>query len=100
MQNASPLASPIASRSLAPSPFIAADVGGTHARVGWVRAVGPDRGDVELRQVERYAGADWPSLGAILADFRARFPEEGANVASAMRSPVPKRGSFVEPSVT
>ena len=70
------------SRSVAVLPFIAADVGGTHARVGWVRPRGSDSPDVELLKVERYACAQWPSLGEILADFRARFPVDGTDTAT------------------
>jgi glucokinase len=63
-------------------PFIAADVGGTHARVGWVRARGLHGLDVELLEVERYACADWPSLGDILADFGARLPVDRAGATA------------------
>lgn len=74
--------SSIVPRSGAASPFIAADVGGTHARVGWVRPRGADSLDVELLEVERYACSQWPSLGEILADFGARFPEIGTDTAT------------------
>lgn len=70
------------SRSIAALPFIAADVGGTHARVGWVRPRGSDSPDVDLLRVERYACAQWPGLGEILADFRARFPVGGTDTAT------------------
>jgi len=70
-------------RAVASPPFIAADVGGTHARLAWVRACGPTGLDVELLQVERYACAQWPGLGDILADFAGRVPVDGA----AARSP-------------
>ena len=69
-------------RSGADLPFIAADVGGTHARVGWVRPRGRDSVDVDLLEVERYACAQWPSLGDILADFGARFPLGSADTAT------------------
>jgi glucokinase len=78
MQNSSP----VDPGSLASLPFIAADVGGTHARVGWVRPRGSDSNDVELLRVERYPCAQWPSLGDILADFGKRFPVDGVDGAT------------------
>lgn len=78
--------SSMAPRSGAALPFIAADVGGTHARVGWVRPRGEHSLDVELLQVERYACAQWPSLGDILADFGARFPMPDAGADGAGRA--------------
>lgn len=80
MQN-SPSADP---RAVASPPFIAADVGGTHARVGWVRprdAAGPDPLEVDLLDVQRYPCAQWASLGDILADFARRVPVAGASGA-------------------
>ena len=59
----------LASRSGA---FIAADVGGTHARIGLVRrATGTS--PIEVLRYERYACADWPSLTAVLQDFVGRL---------------------------
>ncbi|GAB3333056.1 glucokinase [Marilutibacter aestuarii] len=51
-------------------PLIAADVGGTHARLALVDA---SRGapQVELHGYRRYSCADYPSLAAILSDFIA-----------------------------
>jgi len=51
-------------------PFIAADVGGTHARVGVVRVIAEGR--VEVDEFHQYACAGWPSLAAILRDFIGR----------------------------
>ena len=62
----------------APLPFIAADVGGTHARIGLLRATRSVDMPVEVLRVERYACAQWPSLGEILADFVARFGDGSA----------------------
>jgi glucokinase len=56
----------VASQTL-PRRMIAADVGGTHARVALVDASGADTLDV-LRY-EKYACADFPNLGAILKTF-------------------------------
>ena len=47
--------------------FIAADVGGTHARIGLVRTGSGARPSVE--KFVRYACADYPNLAAILRDF-------------------------------
>ncbi|MEG3790892.1 glucokinase [Lysobacter sp. CCNWLW3] len=62
-----------AASRLAPaaSPFIAADVGGTHTRVGLVRAGGPGESAVAVLAHRKYVCADYPSLSAILADFLA-----------------------------
>ena len=51
--------------------FIAADVGGTHTRVGLVRAGGPGEGAVAVLAHRKFVCADYPSLAAILADFIA-----------------------------
>lgn len=58
-----------------PPVFIAADVGGTHARIGLVRAH-PSCG-IERLHCERYRCADWSGLPEILADFVARFGTRG-----------------------
>lgn len=52
--------------------FIAADVGGTHTRVGLVRAGGRGECAVTVLAHRKYACADYPGLVAILADFIAR----------------------------
>lgn len=49
--------------------FVAADVGGTHARVGLVRA---DHGTrLQIEHYRKYTCAEYPSLAAILAEFVA-----------------------------
>ena len=48
-------------------PFIAADVGGTHARVALVRP--QPSGRVVLEQYESFVCADFPDLSAILREF-------------------------------
>ncbi|HEU4459556.1 MAG TPA: glucokinase [Methylibium sp.] len=60
--------------NLAPA-FIAADIGGTHSRIGLVRA-GTGR-SVELLHSEHYRGREWPGLPEILADFIGRFAAHG-----------------------
>ena len=47
--------------------ILAADVGGTHARVGLVR--GAQKSQVNVLAYRKYACADFPSLTAILRDF-------------------------------
>jgi glucokinase len=72
------------SRLADPQAYIAADVGGTHARVGLVR---PDASlGIEVLRYERYLCAEWPSLTAVLQDFIARLdgqPVSHCAVASA-----------------
>lgn len=51
--------------------LLAADVGGTHARVGLVRQCSGGDGPVTVLQYERYACAEWPSLTAVLQRFVA-----------------------------
>ena len=68
---------------VAGEPFIAADVGGTHARIGRVRI---DRtGRVELLEHRRYACAGYPSLAAILREFAGSAMPDHAVVAIAGR---------------
>lgn len=50
-------------------PVLAADVGGTHARVALVLGQGDSRSPVQVLGHHRYVGAEWPSLAAILDDF-------------------------------
>ncbi|WP_211371831.1 glucokinase, partial [Marilutibacter maris] len=57
--------------------FIAADVGGTHTRVGLVRAGGPGESPIAVLAHRKYVCADYPDLAAILADFIARMPGGG-----------------------
>ena len=49
--------------------FLAADVGGTHARIGLVSRDPDGTRPVTVLQYHRYACADWPSLTAVLQDF-------------------------------
>ncbi len=48
------------------TPFLAADVGGTHARIGLVKSAA---GGVSVLAYRKYACADYPNLAAILRDF-------------------------------
>lgn len=54
--------------------FIAADVGGTHTRVGLVRAGGPGEAPIAVIAHRKYACRDYPGLAEILADFIAAAP--------------------------
>lgn len=49
------------------APFIAADVGGTHARVGLVRDTGSGR--IEVLAYRKYKCAHYPDLGALVRAF-------------------------------
>lgn len=49
--------------------FLAADVGGTHARIGLVSRQPDGSRPVTVLQYHRYACAEWPSLTAVLQDF-------------------------------
>jgi len=49
--------------------FLAADVGGTHARIGLVSPRPDGRRPVTVLEYRRYACAEWPSLTAVLKDF-------------------------------
>jgi len=51
--------------------FLAADVGGTHARVALARTRTAVAGACPVEQL--HACADWPDLGALLADFVAKL---------------------------
>lgn len=51
--------------------FIAADVGGTHVRIGLLRAGGDAARPLEILQYRKYVCAQYPGLGEIIADFLA-----------------------------
>jgi glucokinase len=55
--------------------FLAADVGGTHARIGLVRSARDSACPVELVRSDRYACAQWPGLADILEAFIAKLAE-------------------------
>ncbi|MGH8278738.1 MAG: glucokinase [Gammaproteobacteria bacterium] len=54
--------------SAADTPFLTADVGGTHARIALMRT---DHDALSMLAYHKYLCADYPSLGAILQDFIA-----------------------------
>ncbi|MET0815723.1 MAG: glucokinase family protein [Pseudoxanthomonas sp.] len=52
-----------------PAPFIAADVGGTHVRIGLVRESGDSTHPVSVLQYRKYVCADYAGLAEIIEDF-------------------------------
>ena len=60
--------------------FIAADVGGTHARIGLIRATAGSGPTVE--KFARYVCADYPNLAAILRHFLDTLGGETINEAA------------------
>ena len=50
-------------------PFLAADIGGTHARIGLVVGNATGRRPVSVLHYHRYSCADWSGLTAMLQDF-------------------------------
>ena len=63
--------------------FLAADVGGTHARVGLVSGCGDAHGPVSVLHFRRYACAEWPDLAAMLRDFVAQLAHTPHAAAAA-----------------
>jgi len=59
------------------APLIAADVGGTHARVGLVGRADGDGAALSIPHYRKYACADFPSLAAILDEFRRSVAPAG-----------------------
>jgi glucokinase len=62
------------SRSQSRLPFVAADVGGTFARLGLVSTLNNDGRPVSLDPFRTFRCAEYPSLGAIFRDFLAGIP--------------------------
>lgn len=62
----------------ATQPFIAADVGGTHVRIGLVRASGNPAHPIDVLSYRKYVCAEYPGLVEILEDFIASL--EGSTV--------------------
>jgi len=79
----SPAAAKLSSAAPA-SPLLAADVGGTHVRVGLVQAGHGPSAALEMLDYQEYRCADYPDLGSILATFLAdRRPVRECTIASA-----------------
>ena len=66
-----PVVSVVQSTAASEACFIAADVGGTHARIGLVRSGRGDDSAVAVIAHRKYVCADYPGLAAILSDFMA-----------------------------
>ena len=66
-------------------PFFAADVGGTHVRLGLVHASGDPARPVSMLEYRTYACADFPGLGDIVDDFLTGLSvrADGGVIASA-----------------
>ncbi|WP_343199836.1 glucokinase, partial [Stenotrophomonas sp. MYb238] len=65
-------------------PFLAADVGGTHVRLGLIRAGSGEGAAIEVLSYRKYRCADHASLSAILSDFvRHHPPVEHCVIATA-----------------
>jgi glucokinase len=60
--------------------FLAADVGGTHARIGLISPHPDGHRPVTVLEYRRYACAEWPSLTAVLKDFVSQL-SAGIHVA-------------------
>lgn len=74
---ASPL--PVDAMKRADTPFIAADVGGTHVRIGLVRASGDAAHPVTVLKYRKYVCAEYAGLAEIIEDFVAGL--DGVKVA-------------------
>jgi glucokinase len=67
-------------------PFLAADVGGTHARIGLMLGAPAGPYPVRVLHYHRYHCADWADLGSVLRDFMAQLPSVGhAELAGHVR---------------
>ena len=76
----------VASAQLPDQPFLAADVGGTHARIALVSGRADGLQPVSVLHYHRYGCADWDSLTAMLQDFVAQLAHTShAAVAAGVR---------------
>jgi len=66
---------PAWSRVIGNDPFLAADVGGTHARIALVVSVADARHPIRVLHYHRYSCADWSGLSAMLHDFMRRLAD-------------------------
>lgn len=70
------------------APFVAADVGGTHVRIGWIDPCAGDIAHLGVRDAQRYRCADYPSLSAILAEFLGETGRTDAMVIASAGYPL------------
>jgi glucokinase len=87
--------------SFAPSPvaascFVAADVGGTNARIALVQAEGER---IEILDYRRYPCGQYPSLTAILSDFTGRQLDAGQPRAAFERMAIASAGVVLDGEV-
>jgi glucokinase len=81
----SALANEVSTLRAGSADLLAADIGGTHARIGLVRAKSGSA-PLEVLAYRKYVCAEWPSLPAILEDFlkcEARQPVRHCAIAIA-----------------
>ena len=77
--------------------FVAADVGGTNARVGLVRAAAD--GSVQVLAYRRYPCAAYPGLDAILAEFMREQRQAGVGDAALARMAIASAGVLLDGEV-
>lgn len=90
--HASFVPSPVASASC----FVAADVGGTNARIALVQAEGER---IEILDYRRYPCGQYPSLTAILSDFTGRQLDAGQPRAAFERMAIASAGVVLDGEV-
>lgn len=76
--------------------FVAADVGGTNARIALVEADGER---IEILDYRRYPCAEYPSLTAILSDFVGRQLDEGVPRTAFERMAIASAGVVLDGEV-
>jgi glucokinase len=64
-----PASQPSQHAGLHTQPFVAADVGGTHARVALLRAPSAGRSEIEILAYRKFACADYPGLPELVRTF-------------------------------
>jgi glucokinase len=78
------------------SRFVAADVGGTNARIALVES---DGGRIEILDYRRYPCGQYPSLTAILSDFTSRQLDAGQPRAAFERMAIASAGVVLDGEV-
>lgn len=66
-----------------------ADIGGTNTRCAITGAGGPER-------IVRYRNAEYPGIGALLADYLATMPADTRSASAILAVAAPVRGSHVQ----
>ena len=91
-----PHASFVRSPAASASCFVAADVGGTNARIALVQAEGER---IEILDYRRYPCSQYPSLTAILSDFTGRQLDAGQPRAAFERMAIASAGVVLDGEV-